>query len=99
MPENTQRKTAQSYPLELKQQAVQMLQDGHSATLIASRLGLPRTNLIYKWRDQLRPQKTTEGLPKDAAERIRELESELTKTQRERDIFKKALAILGRNDL
>jgi transposase len=31
-------------------------------------------------------------------QRVRELESELLRTQRERDILKKALAIFGRSD-
>ena len=90
------RKPARAYPLELKREAVAMLADGHSATSIAERLGLPRTNLIYKWRDQLKSREEGEApRPKVSVD---ELQAELSRVERERDILKKALAILGRND-
>ena len=38
------------YPRELKQEAVQMMLDGHSAQSVADRLGLPGTSLLYKWK-------------------------------------------------
>jgi putative transposase len=40
---------------ELKQEAVQMLLDGHSAPSVAERLGLPGVNSLYRWeKDALR---------------------------------------------
>jgi transposase-like protein len=38
------------FTAEFKQDAVQMLPDGHSAESVAQRLGLPRTNLLYRWK-------------------------------------------------
>ena len=38
---------------EFKEQAVQMLLDGHSAPSIVERLGLSGTNLLYRWRRDL----------------------------------------------
>jgi len=80
---------------EFKEQAVQMLLDGHSAASIVQRLGLSGTNLLYRWRRELIGQsgKTAEVLD----DRVRQLETELKRVQQERDILKKALAIFGRS--
>jgi transposase len=98
MPSKDARRTSRIYPIELKQEAVQMLLDGHSATSIADRLGLSRTNLIYKWRDQISAQGSSVSTASAAELKIRSLEAELIRVQRERDILKKALAILGRSE-
>jgi len=80
---------------EFKEQAVQMLLDGHSAASIVERLGLSGTNLLYRWRRELIGQsgKTAEVLD----DRVRQLEAELKRVQQKRDILKKALAIFGRS--
>ena len=79
---------------EFKQEAVQMLLDGHSAPSVAERLGLQGPNALYRWkRETLRqagPAARTLG------ERVHQLEEELRRVERERDILKKALAILSR---
>lgn len=81
---------------EFKREAVQMLLDGHSASSVCERLGLSGTNLLYRWkREQL---ERTGPVATSLEARVRELESELQRVQRERDILKKALAIFGRND-
>lgn len=95
MPASEGKKPSRIYPQELKREAVQMLEDGHSATSIASRLGLPRTNLIYKWRDRFRVLDASEP---ETGRSVEELEAELARVRRERDILKKALSILGRNE-
>ncbi len=79
---------------EFKEEAVQMLLDGHSAKSIAERLGISGPNLVYRWKSKLvgKAGKTATRLD----ERVRELESELRRVQLERDILKKALAIFGR---
>ncbi len=72
-----------------------MLLDGHSASSIVERLGLSRSNLLYRWRRELIGQsgKTAEVLD----DRVRQLEAELKRVEQERDILKKALAIFGRS--
>lgn len=79
---------------EFKQEAVQMLLDGHSADSVADRLGLSSTNSLYRWKkEQLHragPAARTLG------DRVAQLEEELRRVERERDILKKALAILSR---
>ena len=86
--------TRRRYTQEFKQEAVQMLLDGHSAGSVAERLGLPGPNVLYRWKqaavDRAGPAARTLG------DRVAQLEDELRRVERERDILKKALAILSR---
>ena len=70
---------------EFKQEAVQMLLDGHSASSVAERLGLAGPNLLYRWKkDTLRragPAARTLG------DRVAQLEEELRRVERERVIL------------
>ena len=83
------------YTVEFKQDAVQMLLDGHTAASICERLGLSGSNLLYRWKRELvsRGGSTAVGLEA----RVRTVEAELRRVERERDILKKALAIFGRD--
>jgi len=82
-----------SYPEELKKEAVQMLLDGHSAPSVAQNLGLRHTSLLYRWKAEFLGQ---EGQAASALEmRVRQLQEQLRRTERERDILKKALAIFS----
>jgi transposase len=79
-----------------KADAVQMLLDGLTATSIVDRLGLSGTNLLYRWkREQLRK---SGPVASSLDSRVRELETELRRVERERDILKKALSIFSRID-
>ena len=80
---------------EFRREAVQMLVDGHSAASVAERLGLSNPNLLYLWKRKLVSQAgpVAGGLE----DRVRQLEAELLRAERERDILKKALAIFGRH--
>lgn len=80
---------------EFKEEAVQMLLDGHSAPSVAERLGLSGPNLLYRWKRELIGLAGTTGATLEA--RVRELEQELKRVERERDVLKKALAIFGRD--
>ena len=90
------RRTRRRFTEEFKQEAVRMLVDGQSATTVAERLGLSGTNLLYQWKQALigRGGAAAEGLEA----RVRQLEDELRRVERERDILKKALIIFGRNE-
>ena len=89
------RRTRRSYSEEFKQEAVQMLLDGHSASSVAERLGLSGPNVLYGWKKvvlhRAGPAAQTLG------SRVAQLEDELRRVERERDILKKALAILSRH--
>ena len=90
----SQLRERRSFSEEFKQEAVQMLLDGHSAASVADRLGLSSTNSLYRWKKELfhraGPAARTLG------DRVAQLEEELRRVERERDILKKALAILSR---
>jgi transposase len=84
-----------SYSEEFKQEAIQMLLDGHSAPSVADRLGLPGANILYRWKKEA----IGRGGPaaRTLDDRVGQLQEELRRVERERDILKKALAILSRN--
>ncbi len=95
-PSGNGRATRRSFTEEFKREAVQMLLDGHSASSVSERLGLASSNILYRWKqDQL---ERTGPVATSLEARVRELEVELQRVQRERDILKKALAIFGRNE-
>lgn len=91
----TERRSRQRFTEQFKREAVQMFVDGHSATSIAERLGLSTPNLLYAWKYKFLRQGglTAQGLEA----KVRELEAELGRVERERDILKKALSIFGRD--
>jgi transposase len=81
---------------EFRREAVQMMLDGHTAASVAQRLGLSNPTLLYRWKQQQLHQ--SGPVAASLEERVRELEAELLRVQRERDILKKALAIFGRQE-
>lgn len=80
---------------EFKADAVQMLFDGHSVSSVCERLGLSSPNLLYRWKHELVHKDGPAAVGLEA--RVRELEAELRRVERERDILKKALSIFGRD--
>lgn len=90
---NTARRT---FTKEFKQEAVQLMLDGHLASTVAKNLGIENTNLLYRWKTEC----VTQGGPiaESLDAEMRELRSELLRTQRERDILKKALSIFSRQE-
>ena len=93
MPKKKVGKSRRQYSDELKAEAVQMLLDGHSATSVASRLGLSGTNILYRWKAQMLSESGPAATALEA--RVQELEKELRRVELERDILKKALAIFS----
>ncbi len=81
------------YSDELKAEAVQMLLDGHCAESVASNLGLSGAGLLYRWKAKLLQQSRPAAATLE--NRVRQLENELRRVERERDILKKALAIFS----
>jgi transposase len=80
---------------EFKQEAVQLLLDGHSTHSVCERLGLSSVNLLYRWKKEFLGRE--EGAALNLEQRVRALEAELRRVERERDILKKALSIFGRD--
>ena len=85
------------YTTEFKLEAVkQILDKGHSATDVVSRLGVP-VGLLYTWTRKLK------GLDEKPIEDVKALQVEMTKlkaelrrTTEERDILKKAAAYFAK---
>jgi transposase len=75
------------YTKEFREEAVQMLLDGHSAVSVAERLGLSGTNILYRWKQQVLA--SSGPVAGSLEQRLREVEAELRRTRQERDILKK----------
>jgi transposase len=89
-------KARRQFTDQFKADAVQMLLDGYTATSVVDRLGLSGTNVLYRWkREQLRQ---SGPVASSLDSRVKELEIELRRVERERDILKKALSIFSRSD-
>lgn len=88
-----QRRPRRYFSPEFKQEAVQLLFDGHSAHSIAQRLGVD-PNLLYQWKGQ--SIRKAGPAARTLGDRVAQLEEELRRVERERDILKKALAVLSR---
>jgi transposase len=85
------------YTTEFKLEAVkQILEKGHSATDVASRLGVP-VGLLYTWTRKLKrsDEKPIEDIKALQAE-MTKLKAELRRTTEERDILKKAAAYFAK---
>ena len=92
-PTRKKRRSRREYGDDLKAEAVQMLLDGHSAGSVADNLGLSGTSILYRWKANL----IEESGPAATAleSRVHQLEEELRRVERERDVLKKALAIFS----
>jgi transposase len=88
------RRKRRRFTEEFKAEAVQMLLDGHAAGSVCERLGLSSPNLLYRWKQEAIRQGGVAAVGLEG--RVRELEAELRRVERERDILKKALSIFGR---
>ena len=66
-----------------------------SDTSVMQRLGLPNVNMLYRWKQE---RLTQSGPVASSLEtRVRELENEIRRVERERNVSKKALAIFRRS--
>ena len=86
---NRKARTRRSYTEEFKQEAVQMLLDGHSAPSVAERLGLSSANVLYSWKKAILQRSGPVG--RTLGDRVAQLEDELRRLERERDILKKSV--------
>jgi len=92
-----QPKTARRvFDRDFKLQAVQMLLDGYSAKSVSDNLGVGNPNLLYRWKAELVAEsgQVAETLDQE----VKELRDKLRRTERERDILKKALGILSQQE-
>lgn len=81
---------------EFKQEAVQLLLDGHSVASVSQNLGIDNRNLLYRWKGEILARSGPAAKALDS--QVLELREELSRTKRERDILKKALAIFSQQE-
>jgi transposase len=92
----TERGGRRQFTAEFKQEAVQMMLDGHSAVSIAKNLGMKNANPLYRWKAEALARSGPAAQVLDS--QVTELRDELVRTRRERDILKKALAIFSQQE-
>lgn len=81
---------------DFKLQAVQMMLDGYSASSVSDHLGIGNPNLLYRWKTEL---VAAGGVVAETLDQeVKELRDQLRRAERERDILKKALAILSQQE-
>jgi len=78
---------------EFKQEAVRLAFEGSRPVADVARELEVRPDLLRRWRKKLQGHETT--VPTEAEQENRRLRRELKRTQEERDILKKALAIFS----
>ena len=93
MAKKKSRQPRREYSKELREEAVQMLLDGYSAASVVERLGLSGTNLLYRWKAKYLQDSGPAATALES--RVQQLEEELRRVERERDVLKKALAIFS----
>ena len=88
-------KTRRIFDDEFKEQALQMMLDGHSASSVSERLGIGNTNLLYRWKQEIlaKSGSAAETLDSKVRGTSRRASSCRTRTRH----IKKALAIFSRN--
>jgi transposase len=84
------------YTDEFKEEAVQLLLDGYTAPQVVDRLGISNANVLYRWKQEQLEQSGPVASSLEA--KVKDLEADLRRVERERDILKKALAVFGRNE-
>jgi transposase len=92
----TTKRERRTFTDQFKQDAVQMLLDGHSVASVSQNLGIGNTNLLYRWKADLLARSGPAAQALDS--QVLELRDELQRTKRERDILKKALAIFSQQE-
>jgi transposase len=96
-------KVQKTYTAEFKREAVQLAQtSGKPIAQVARELGISDTS-IHQWRKEL-AEHGVQAFPGSGhqtaqEEEVRHLKRELERTQKERDILKKALAIFSQHQL
>jgi transposase len=76
------KKSRRQFDKTFKQEAVHMMLDGHSASLVSQNLGTNNTNLLYRWKSEVLYDGGQSAVTLDA--RVRESEEQLRRVERER---------------
>ena len=81
------KRSRRQFTQDFKDEAVRMLLEGHSASSVCERPGISSTNTLYRWKKECPGRESTVAVNRE--QRVRELQADLKRVQRERDILKK----------
>ena len=91
-----QKRNYRTYPKDFKEEAVSLINDqGYSVPEAAKSLGI-RTNLLYRWKQQIEDQKQGKSLAEGEREELKRLRKENKLLRMEKDILKKASAFFAK---
>ncbi|GAW87876.1 conserved hypothetical protein [Bathymodiolus platifrons methanotrophic gill symbiont] len=91
-----QKRSYRTYPKEFKEEAVSLINNqGYSVPEAAKSLGI-RTNLLYRWKQQIEGQQQGKSLAEDEREELKRLRKENKLLRMEKDILKKASAFFAK---
>lgn len=92
----TEKRSYRQYPREFKEEAVALITDqGYSVQKAADSLGI-RSNLLYRWQQQLEDQKSDKSLSEGERAELKELRKEVRDLRMEKTILKKASALFAK---
>lgn len=92
----TTKRTYKTYPREFKEEAVALVNEqGYSVPKAADSLGI-RSNMLYRWKDQLEAEKTGKRLSEDERSELKRLRKENKELRMEKEILKKASAFFAK---
>lgn len=92
----TEKRTYKQYPQSFKEEAVALVtEQGYSVQQAADSLGI-RSNMLYRWKQQLEQQKQGERLPDNERSELNRLRKENKRLRTEKEILKKASAFFAK---
>jgi transposase len=92
----SEKQNRRKYDKQFKSDAVRLVLEGRPATEVAADLGIS-ANLLYRWKSQALDEGTVAATAGMVSE-VEGLRLRLREVERERDILKKALGILSREN-
>ena len=92
----TEKRIYKQYPREFKEEAVALVNEqGYSVQKAANSLGI-RSNMLYRWKEQLEAQQTGKVLSEDERADLKRLRKENKDLRMEKEILKKASAFFAK---
>ena len=92
----TEKRIYKQYPREFKEEAVALVNEqGYSVQKAANSLGI-RSNMLYRWKEQLEAQQAGKVLSEDERADLKRLRKENKDLRMEKEILKKASAFFAK---
>ena len=92
----TEKRAYKQYPPSFKEEAVSLVtEQGYSVQQAADSLGI-RSNMLYRWKQQLEHKEQGERLSEDERSELNRLRKENKRLRTEKEILKKASAFFAK---